>query len=98
MLVGSPTNANIDCNGGVRQNPSAQTDDSCRTVSRIYSGTGSGRQRADSKVTDRWAGNRQQARSRQREGRRADRESGTGQQTDRQGLDVGRAVRQAKGR
>ena len=47
MLVGSPTNANIDCNGGVRQNPSAQTDDSCRTVSRIYSGTGSGRLRAD---------------------------------------------------
>ena len=33
--------------GGVRQNPSAQTDDSCRTVSRIYSGTGSGRLRAD---------------------------------------------------
>ena len=37
------------CNGGVRQNPSAQTEGSCRTVSRIYSGTGSGRQRADSK-------------------------------------------------
>ena len=40
----------------------------------------------------------QQARSRQREGRRADRESGTGEQTGRQGLDVGREVRQAKGR
>ena len=39
----------------------------------------------------------QQARSRQREGRRADRETGTGEQTDRQGLDVGWEVRQAKG-
>ena len=79
------------------ENPSAKTDDSCRTVSRIYSGTGSGRQRADSKVNDRWAGNRrwvsrrgvgngraeEQIGSRELESRQTNRDSTSGERSGR---------------
>ena len=71
---------------------------SCRTISRIYSGPGSGRQGADSKSPTGGQGiiGGSAGEGSAREGRQAAEEQETGKQRGRQGLDNRRVVRQTR--